>query len=146
MKRSGCGENCVLLKFGVLATVGLKDSTCSLFLRVRTQQCSQRAYEPCIADSFPPAVIIETNKSTERIFPAVPDVESPEFFTRMDKLVKYNEQLVAIGKSEQSDAVKNLMRLPILERMVAEIFQIFIMTPKETGSIDFAENKAAIVY
>lgn len=91
-------------------------------------------------------VIIETNKSTERIFPAVPDVESPEFFTRMDKLVKYNEQLVAIGKSEQSDAVKNLMRLPILERMVAEIFQIFIMTPKETGSIDFAENKAAIVY
>ncbi len=76
----------------------------------------------------------------------MPDVESPEFFARMDKLVKYNEQLVAIGKSEQSDAVKNLMRLPILERMVAEIFQIFIMTPKEVGSVDFAENKAAIVY
>lgn len=42
---------------------------------------------------FPFAVIIETNKSTERIFPAVPDVENPEFFRRMDLLVKYNAQV-----------------------------------------------------
>jgi hypothetical protein len=43
-------------------------------------------------------VIIETNKSTERLFPAVPDVESPEFFRRMDRLVELNTKLVAIGR------------------------------------------------
>jgi magnesium-protoporphyrin IX monomethyl ester (oxidative) cyclase len=38
-------------------------------------------------------VIIETNKTTERIFPAVPDVEHPEFFNKMDELVKLNEKV-----------------------------------------------------
>ncbi|GIL47678.1 hypothetical protein Vafri_4440 [Volvox africanus] len=91
-------------------------------------------------------VIIETNKSTERIFPAVPDVENPEFFKKMDLLVKYNSQVVNIGKMNLPEPVKALMRLPLLERMVAEVFQIFIMTPKDCGSYDFAENKTALVY
>lgn len=38
-------------------------------------------------------VILETNKSTERIFPAVPDVESPEFFQKMDELVVLNAKV-----------------------------------------------------
>jgi magnesium-protoporphyrin IX monomethyl ester (oxidative) cyclase len=38
-------------------------------------------------------VIIETNKTTERIFPAVPDVEHPEFFNKMDELVKLNNMV-----------------------------------------------------
>jgi magnesium-protoporphyrin IX monomethyl ester (oxidative) cyclase len=38
-------------------------------------------------------VIIETNKTTERIFPAVPDVEHPEFFNKMDELVKLNRKV-----------------------------------------------------
>lgn len=91
-------------------------------------------------------MIIETNKSTERIFPAVPDVENPEFFRRMDLLIKYNQKIVDIGKMGIPDAVKVLLRLPLLERMVAEVFQIFIMTPKESGSYDMADNKAALVY
>lgn len=43
-------------------------------------------------------VIIETNKSTQRVFPCVPDVENPEFFKKMDLLVKYNTQLQGIDK------------------------------------------------
>jgi hypothetical protein len=69
-------------------------------------------------------VIIETNKSTERVFPAVPDVENPEFFRRMDLLVKYNEQVVNIGKMNLPEPVKVLLRLPLIERMVAEVFQV----------------------
>ncbi|PNH07971.1 Magnesium-protoporphyrin IX monomethyl ester [oxidative] cyclase 2, chloroplastic [Tetrabaena socialis] len=91
-------------------------------------------------------VIIETNKSTERIFPAVPNVEDPEFFRRLDLLVQYNEKVLAIGRMDLPDAIKLVMRLPFIERMVAEVFQVFIMTPKETGSVDFSGNKAAIVY
>lgn len=40
-------------------------------------------------------MIIETNKTTERIFPAVPDVEHPQFFDKMDKLVKLNNKVRA---------------------------------------------------
>nr|AAL14712.2 copper target homolog 1 protein [Chlamydomonas reinhardtii] len=91
-------------------------------------------------------VIIETNKSTERIFPAVPDVENPEFFRRMDLLVKYNAQLVDIGSMNLPSPIKAIMKAPILERMVAEVFQVFIMTPKESGSYDLDANKTALVY
>lgn len=33
-------------------------------------------------------VIVETNKTTERIFPQVPDVERPGFFDIMDDMVR----------------------------------------------------------
>jgi hypothetical protein len=42
-------------------------------------------------------VIIETNKTTERIFPAVPDVEHPDFFKRMDRLVELNTKVCTCG-------------------------------------------------
>lgn len=93
-------------------------------------------------------VIIETNKSTERLFPAVPDVENPRFFQELDEMVKYNEQIVKIGEMALPAPVKTLMMLPYLERMVAGVFQLFVMTPKESGSVDLMskEAQAAIVY
>jgi magnesium-protoporphyrin IX monomethyl ester (oxidative) cyclase len=93
-------------------------------------------------------VILETNRSTERLFPAVPDVESPEFFQRMDKLVDLNEKLVNLGKSSLPAPLKSFARLPIIERMVAEIFQVFIMTPKDCGSVDLMtpEQQAQVMY
>ncbi|KAI8468644.1 MAG: copper target 1 protein [Monoraphidium minutum] len=93
-------------------------------------------------------VIIETNNSTERLFPAVPDVLNPDFFRRMDKLVDYNEKLVAIGSSGMPKPLQALARAPLVERMVAEIFQIFIMKPKDTGSVDLLspQEQATVVY
>ncbi len=93
-------------------------------------------------------MIIETNKSTERLFPAVPDVEHPDFFRRMDYLVELNEKLVAIGKSDMPKPLQTLARLPYIERMVAEIFQIFIMKPKDCGSVDMLspQEQTQVVY
>jgi magnesium-protoporphyrin IX monomethyl ester (oxidative) cyclase len=81
-------------------------------------------------------VIIETNKSTARIFPEVPDCENPVFFKRMDRLVELNTQVVNIGQSDAPDFVKALQRAPLIERMVAEIFQIFLMKPLKAGTVD----------
>ena len=36
-------------------------------------------------------VIIETNKTTARIFPEVPDCETPEFWDHMEKLIVLNK-------------------------------------------------------
>jgi len=87
-------------------------------------------------------VILETNKSTERIFPAVPDVNHPEFFKKLDQLVEWNEQVVKIGRMDLPGPVKAIMRAPYVERMIAEIFQIFIMKPIECGSYDLEADGA----
>jgi magnesium-protoporphyrin IX monomethyl ester (oxidative) cyclase len=93
-------------------------------------------------------VIIETNKSSERLFPAVPDVEHPDFFRRMDRLVELSDRLGAISKSGMPKPLQALARLPVLERMVAEMVQIYLMTPKDTGSVDLLppEQAAQVMY
>jgi hypothetical protein len=179
-------------------------------------------------------VIIETNKTTERIFPAVPDVEHPDFFVRMDRLVQLNKkvsgqpaeggvehqawlvllllmlllllmplarsstprvawscatahtastwlafrltlvlfcrtmcdrllaciifaadlsllllehpQVIEVGRSDLPGPLKALARAPYVERMVAEIFQIFIMKPIDCGSFDLQDNQGQLVY
>jgi magnesium-protoporphyrin IX monomethyl ester (oxidative) cyclase len=89
-------------------------------------------------------VIIETNKSTARLFPAVPDVEHPEFFVRMDKLIELNTQIIAIGNSDRPAVLKALMRAPLVERLVAEMFQIFLMKPVDCGSVDLVPEVQAV--
>eukprot|EP00879_Flechtneria_rotunda_P001065 GHRR01001204.1.p1 GENE.GHRR01001204.1~~GHRR01001204.1.p1 ORF type:complete len:405 (+),score=105.29 GHRR01001204.1:234-1448(+) len=91
-------------------------------------------------------VILETNKTTERIFPQVPDVESPEFFQRMDNLVRLNTKVIDIGNGDMPAPLKALARAPYVERMIAEIFQIFMMKPKDCGSYDLEPQPAQLVY
>lgn len=92
-------------------------------------------------------VIIETNKSTARLFPQVPDVENPVFFERLDKLVVLNGKLLAVNGSDSNAVLKKLQAAPIIERMVAEVFQVFIMKPEDAGSVDVPiEGSTAPVY
>eukprot|EP00197_Chlamydomonas_leiostraca_P014704 CAMPEP_0202867420 /NCGR_PEP_ID=MMETSP1391-20130828/9392_1 /ASSEMBLY_ACC=CAM_ASM_000867 /TAXON_ID=1034604 /ORGANISM="Chlamydomonas leiostraca, Strain SAG 11-49" /LENGTH=117 /DNA_ID=CAMNT_0049547467 /DNA_START=17 /DNA_END=370 /DNA_ORIENTATION=- len=92
-------------------------------------------------------VIIETNKSTARIFPEVPDHENPEFFKKLDYLVELNTKVINIGRMQVPGFVKAVLRAPLIERMVAEVFQLFIMTPIRAGSVDMeAELRAQTVY
>jgi len=81
-------------------------------------------------------VIIETNKSTERLFPMVPDVENPVFFKRMDKMVELNAKISEIGKMNVPDFVKTLMRLPYIERLIAEMVAVAFIPPKRSGCYD----------
>lgn len=77
----------------------------------------------------------------------VPDVENPEFFKKMDYLVSLNNKLTDINKMEVPDFLKKLMSAPIVERMVAEVFQVFLMSPKKSGSVDVdAELQTQAVY
>ena len=51
-------------------------------------------------------VIIETNKTTARIFPEVPDCEAPEFWERMERLIVLNKRLIAVGASGRAGAAE----------------------------------------
>jgi magnesium-protoporphyrin IX monomethyl ester (oxidative) cyclase len=90
-------------------------------------------------------VIIETNRTTERIFPEVPDVENPEFFKILDKMVKHNENIVAIGKSDAPDFLKTLQKLPSILGIVSGCFALFFGPQKRVGSAD-VEAEMALEY
>jgi magnesium-protoporphyrin IX monomethyl ester (oxidative) cyclase len=54
--------------------------------------------------------------------------------------------VIDIGRQDLPGPVKALMRAPYVERMIAEIFQIFIMSPKDVGSYDLQKDQQALVY
>jgi len=82
-------------------------------------------------------VIIETNKTTERIFPEVPTVDTPEFWAHMNKLVDLNTQMAAISASSAPDFVKSLQKLPVLIGFATTMLAIWFMPPvQKAGSVD----------
>ncbi|KAF8661914.1 hypothetical protein HU200_056880 [Digitaria exilis] len=91
-------------------------------------------------------VIIETNRTTARIFPAVLDVENPEFKRKLDRMVEINQKIIAIGQSDDMPLLKNLKRIPLVAALVSEIIAAYLMPPIESGSVDFAEFEPQLVY
>lgn len=70
-----------------------------------------------------------------------------QILRRMDKLAELNSKVVNIGHMEIPDFAKNVLRAPLVERMVAEMFQIFIATPVQCGSVDVdKELEAGYLY
>nr|AGV54304.1 magnesium-protoporphyrin IX monomethyl ester [Phaseolus vulgaris] len=91
-------------------------------------------------------VIIETNRTTARIFPAVLDVENPEFKRKLDRMVEINQKILAIGESDDLQLVKNLKRIPLVAALVSELLAAYLMPPIESGSVDLAEFEPQLVY
>ena len=86
-------------------------------------------------------VVIETNRTTARIFPAVPDVESPEFFERMDRCVQYNNELVALGKNGNPVA-----KFLLVAKIGWEVLMSFLMKPIEQGAVDQTGEEAVMMF
>uniref|UniRef100_A0A061SFX3 magnesium-protoporphyrin IX monomethyl ester (oxidative) cyclase n=1 Tax=Tetraselmis sp. GSL018 TaxID=582737 RepID=A0A061SFX3_9CHLO len=76
-------------------------------------------------------VIIETNKTTARIFPEVIDCENPEFFRRMDKMVEANTALNNLS----SDA-SFFQKAPHIFAIGSQLLAIALMPPVRSGSWD----------
>lgn len=88
-------------------------------------------------------VIVETNRTTERIFPEVPDVEDPAFFPRMDRMVVLNSRLSEIAASDAPGAIKTLQKAPVVAALVGELIACFFGPVKRVGSADV---EAAMAY
>ena len=91
-------------------------------------------------------MILKTNRTTARIFPAVPDVENPEFKRKLDRMADLNSKLIQIGESNDLPLVKNLKKIPLVAALVSEVIAAFLMPPIESGSVDFAEFEPQLVY
>lgn len=90
--------------------------------------------------------ILQTNRTTARIFPAVLDVENPEFKRKLDRMVEINQQLITVGESDDIPFVKNLKKIPLIAGLASEILAAYLMPPVESGSVDFAEFEPQLVY
>eukprot|EP00250_Pteridium_aquilinum_P004357 c14575_g1_i1 orf=270-1550(+) len=121
----------------------------SVYVTMYLNDCQRAAFYEGIGlntKEFDMHVIIETNRTTARIFPAVLDVENPEFKAKLDRMVQYNEQLMAIGSSDAPDFVKNLQKVPAVAGLVSEIVAAFMMSPVDSGSVDIADFEPQLVY
>ncbi|KAI8559607.1 hypothetical protein RHMOL_Rhmol04G0186600 [Rhododendron molle] len=121
----------------------------SVYVTMYLNDCQRTAFYEGIGlntKEFDMHVIIETNRTTARIFPAVPDVENPEFKRKLDRMVDINQKLLALGESQDASFVKNLKRIPLVAALVSEILAAYLMPPIESGSVDFAEFEPQVVY
>lgn len=91
-------------------------------------------------------MFLQTNRTTARIFPAVLDVENPEFKRKLDRMVEINTKLLAIGETDDIDFVKNLKRIPLIAALASELLSAYLMKPIESGSVDLAEFEPQLVY
>lgn len=92
------------------------------------------------------SLYFQTNRTTARIFPAVLDVENPEFKRKLDRMVEINEKLLAVGETNDIPLVKNLKRIPLVAALASEILAAYLMPPIDSGSVDFAEFEPQLVY
>ncbi|KAK9837644.1 hypothetical protein WJX74_002026 [Apatococcus lobatus] len=90
-------------------------------------------------------VIIETNKTTARIFPEVPDCETPEFWKHMEALISLNKKLIAIGASDAPQWQKNLQRAPIFAGFAKNLLALFNGKTVDCGSYDLQPEAALAV-
>ncbi|PIA48688.1 hypothetical protein AQUCO_01400927v1 [Aquilegia coerulea] len=121
----------------------------SVYVTMYLNDCQRTAFYEGIGlntKEFDMHVIIETNRTTARIFPAVLDVENPEFKRKLDRMVEINTKLIAVGESDDIPLVKNLKRIPIIAALASELLAAYLMPPIESGSVDFAEFEPQIVY
>ncbi|URE32056.1 Magnesium-protoporphyrin IX monomethyl ester oxidative cyclase [Musa troglodytarum] len=82
---------------------------------------------------------LSTNRTTARIFPAVLDVENPEFKRKLDRMVDINQKLIANGESQDLPLVKNSKRIPLIAALVSDLVAASHMPPVESRSVDFAD-------
>lgn len=81
-------------------------------------------------------VIDKTNDTAGRVFPIVLDVNTPQFYDRLEICVKNNEKLRAIDSSSQPGFLKGLRKVPHLVSNGWQFLQLFLIKPIDVASLE----------
>jgi magnesium-protoporphyrin IX monomethyl ester (oxidative) cyclase len=81
-------------------------------------------------------VIMETNTTTEIIFPEVPDVKSSSFWDHMDHMVVLSKRMKTIEESSDPMPLKFLQKLPVFVGFLIDLLSIWFIPNKESGSFN----------
>ena len=80
-------------------------------------------------------VIEKTNETSGRVFPVILDVETPEFYERLEDCIKNNEKLAAIANSNRTGFVKFFQKLPLYVSNGWQFLKLYLVKPIETASM-----------
>ena len=72
-------------------------------------------------------VIQKTNETSARVFPVVLDVENPQFFGRLESMVRTNEALRSADESGQPVPLKLLRKLPLWAANAYQMARLFLL-------------------
>ncbi|MBF2019805.1 MAG: magnesium-protoporphyrin IX monomethyl ester (oxidative) cyclase [Hydrococcus sp. C42_A2020_068] len=87
------------------------------------------------ATEFDEQVIRKTNETAARAFPAVLNVDHPEFFPRMQRCAKRNLKLKAISENNFPKVVKFLQKLPLLGGIFWDLFRLYLIKPIDAEAL-----------
>ena len=116
--------------------------TLSVYVTMYLNDHSRTAFYESIGlntTQFNRHVIIETNKTTERLFPEVPDTEDPAFWEHMEALVSLNRRLAAAGPNASI-----LTKAPILAGFGVHLLALFFGKMRRSGSADVDASVAPV--
>merc|ERR1711976_1084068 len=85
-------------------------------------------------------VIIETNTTTQRIFPEVPDVNSNVFWKHMDHMVALSRRLKDIEESSVPKLLKAFLKLPVQISFLFDLVNIWFIPHKDAGSFSSSDK------
>ena len=74
-------------------------------------------------------VIKKTNETAGRVFPIILDVESPEFYQRLDICIKNNARLTAISNGNSPKFLQFLQKIPIYISHGWQFLKLYLMKP-----------------
>ena len=120
---------CRFFLLSVFATMYLND----------TQRSGFYAILGLDAREYDKYVIEKTNETAGRVFPIILDVDSPEFYDRLEICVRNTEGLRAIDSENSAAPVKFQKKLPIFASNAWQFLKLYLMKPirvdKLAGSV-----------
>lgn len=87
------------------------------------------------ATEFDQEVIRKTNQTSARAFPSILDVDSPEFYPRLQRCSKRNLKMKEIEKSNAPKIVKILIKLPLIAGIIGDLLRIYLLKPIDAEAL-----------
>ncbi len=81
-------------------------------------------------------VIEKTNETSARVFPVILNVETPEFYNRLEICVRNNEKLTAIANSNAPKFVRFFQKLPYYISNGWQFLRLYLIKPINTASLE----------
>ena len=87
------------------------------------------------ARQFDIHVIRKTNQSSGTLLPVILDVDHPQFLPLLEECSEINQNFIDIDKTESSDLLKTIKKVPENIKMVVKLVQLFLLPAIETKYI-----------
>ncbi|WP_421658205.1 magnesium-protoporphyrin IX monomethyl ester (oxidative) cyclase [Leptothermofonsia sp. ETS-13] len=81
-------------------------------------------------------VIQKTNETSARVFPVILNVETPEFYERLEVCVRNNEKLTAIANSKTPKFVQFFQKLPYYISNGWQFLRLYLIKPINVASLE----------